>query len=100
MNPEPLENSMKQSDSTAIPKAAQKMAAQLKDEYRALLKNGFGMSQSLKEEGKSMETLEEGIEDIFLLYAKVKMAKTFGVEHYFAAETGHVEMPDDYGKAS
>lgn len=100
MNPEPSENSMKQSDSTKIPKEAQKMAAQLKDEYRTLLKNGFGASQSLKEEGKSMEALEEGIEDIFLLYAKVKMARALGVEHYFAAETGHVEMPDDYGKAN
>ncbi len=84
-------------DSTA--KEAQKMALQLRAEYRALIKNGLDQTQTTKEANKSLEILDSDIEDIFLLYAKVKMARALGVENYFAAETGDVVMPDSYGSA-
>lgn len=71
--------------------------AKIRDEYLELLRDGYGREQMSPEEvsGRLAE-LEDGLRDVFMLSARVRMARALGIEAWLMAEmTG--AFPDFLG---
>ena len=77
------------------PKRAQKTAADLKLEWKQMLKNGMGLSQSSGEEKESLDMFDCRVEKVFLMYVEARMAKALDIEQqWLASESGIIGMPD------
>lgn len=72
--------------SRTIPQVTAELA-KIRDEYLEMLRDGFGREQmSPEEQAGRLAELEEGVREVFLLAARVRMASALGITNWLVAE--------------